>query len=159
MTRTVLDNALMLQVLAGADGLDDRQGAGCPFPANVPPYAARILSTRGQPLTTLRIGLLREGLDMPGVDPRVRACAVDAALKFRELGATVDEISVPLHKVGPAYHLAAGRMAGYVGRMGMASSRRQVYMTDLAEKFLPWTQEKWDQVSLLIFLWRVCNAS
>ncbi|KAK8055987.1 amidase signature enzyme [Apiospora rasikravindrae] len=36
MTRTCLECATLLEVLAGADGLDDRQGAGCPFPGQVP---------------------------------------------------------------------------------------------------------------------------
>ncbi|KDQ57989.1 hypothetical protein JAAARDRAFT_193474 [Jaapia argillacea MUCL 33604] len=146
MTRNVLDNALLLQAIAGADGIDDRQGAGCPFPNAVLPYHSLLLSTRYQPLTGMKFGLLREGLDMHCMDPRVRDLVVASAMKFVELGAEVEEISVPLHMDGPAYHVTVGRMAGFLGRMGLASSRRQLYLTDLTEKFLPWDQEKWDKL-------------
>ncbi|KZT30308.1 amidase signature enzyme [Neolentinus lepideus HHB14362 ss-1] len=146
ITRTVLDNALMLQVIAGADGIDDRQGTGCPSPKNGPKYVDDLLATRNKPLDGMKIGLLREGLDMSSIDPRVRAKVVESAMKFRELGATVEEISVPMHKEGPALHLTVGRMAGYLSRMGMASSRKELYLTELTDKFVPWTQQKWDKL-------------
>ncbi|TFK51433.1 amidase signature enzyme [Heliocybe sulcata] len=146
ITRTVLDNALMLQAIAGADGIDDRQGAGCPFPKDLPKYAHDLLATRSQPLSGMKIGLLREGLDMSSVDPRVRAKVVESAMKFRDLGATVEEISIPMHKEGPALHLIVGRMAGYLSRMGLASSRKELYLTELTDRFVPWTQQKWDKL-------------
>lgn len=146
ITRTVLDNALMLQVIAGADGIDDRQGAGCPFPKDVPKYVDQLLASRHKSLEGMKIGILREGLDMSSVDPRVHAKVVESAMKFKELGATVEEISIPLHKEGPIYHLTVGRMAGYLSRMGQASSRKELYLTELTDKFVPWTQQKWDKL-------------
>jgi hypothetical protein len=84
---------------------------------------------------------------MPAVDPRVRARVMETCMRFEALGATVTEISIPIHNQGPAYHLAATRMAGYMSRIGATCSRRQLFLNDLQEKFLPWTQEKWDKVS------------
>ncbi|EIN04448.1 amidase signature enzyme [Punctularia strigosozonata HHB-11173 SS5] len=146
ITSNVLDNALMLQVIAGADNIDDRQGPGTPFPGSVPQYYSLLLASRIQGVKGMKIGLLREGLDMPAMDPRVRARVVETCMKFQALGAVVEEISIPIHNRGPAYHLAATRMAGYMGRIGATCSRRQLYLNDLQDKFLPWTQEKWDKL-------------
>jgi amidase len=88
MTRTVADAALMLTVLAGADGLDPRQ----PETLEVADYCAALTGD----IAGLRVGLLSEGFGQSGsqVDDVVRA----AAHRFTELGCTVGEISVPWHR-------------------------------------------------------------
>jgi amidase len=88
MTRTVADAALMLTVLAGADGLDPRQ------PDVVPAVDYRAALTGD--VAGLRVGLLSEGFGQPGsqVDELVRS----AAQRFAEIGCTVGEISVPWHR-------------------------------------------------------------
>jgi amidase len=91
MTATVADNALLLEVLAGPDGLDPRQGI-----CKTAPYTEAL--SRG--VRSLRVGLVTEGFAWPnsqeGVDAKVRA----AAARFQSLGATVEEVSIPMHRIG-----------------------------------------------------------
>ena len=118
MTRDVMSNAELLHVIAGVDGIDDRQIAGTPFPGSVPDYAALLSAARkANTLLTvavppsqnsdvfgttrkLRIGILKEGETIVNMDPRVAACARAAAERFAELSAEVVEISVPEHSLG-----------------------------------------------------------
>src|SRR5258707_4172655 len=96
MRRNVRDNAVLLEVLAGADGLDPRQGA-----SKVAKYTEALDSgVRG-----LRIGIVKEGFGLPSSEPDVDAKVMAAAQLFKKLGATVDEMSVPMHLVAPAIWL------------------------------------------------------
>jgi amidase len=89
MARTVHDCALMLETLAGPDGLDPRQHA----------------SLQRQPYTTLmkaggkglRIGILKEGFGLPDGEKDVDALVLDAAHRFERAGAVVTTVSVPEH--------------------------------------------------------------
>ena len=94
MARTVADTALLLDVIAGFDPDDPRQHRRSP----APPYR-EALATR---LDGVRVGLLREGFGLaisePDVDETVRAAARD----LTALGATVREVSVPLHPIAGA---------------------------------------------------------
>jgi amidase len=49
----------------------------------------------------IRIGILSEGLDHPLADKRVSDLVVRAAKALAELGAVVEEVSVPFHKEAP----------------------------------------------------------
>lgn len=88
MTATVADNALLLEVIAGPDGLDPRQHR-----AKVAPYTAALDGGAGG----LRIGVLKEGFGHPNSEPDVDAAVRAAAERFRSLGARVEEVSVPEH--------------------------------------------------------------
>ena len=82
----------MLQAIAGADGIDDRQLSGCPGLGNVPDYPA--MAKQG--IAGLRIGIVAESLDTPLTDKRYADMVVTAAHKFSELGAsTVETVSLP----------------------------------------------------------------
>jgi aspartyl-tRNA(Asn)/glutamyl-tRNA(Gln) amidotransferase subunit A len=96
MTRTVADTALMLQVLAGYDARD----SGC-VPHPVPDYTAQLTSgIRGS-----KIGVARDYF-FADCDSEV-ASAVEATLDvFRDLGTTVEEITLP--------DMQAARAAGTV---------------------------------------------
>ena len=97
MTANVADNALMLEVLAGPDGLDPRQHAG----QAAKPYTELMKGgVRG-----LKIGILKEGFGWPQSMPEVDAKVRQAAKRLADLGATVTEVSVPMHSVGPAIWL------------------------------------------------------
>src|SRR5216684_3749924 len=87
MTRNVRDNALLLEVLAGADGLDPRQGA---------PKVAKYTEALDGGVRGLRIGIVKEGFGLPSSEPDVDAKVMAAAQLFKKLGATVDEMSVPM---------------------------------------------------------------
>jgi amidase len=88
MTSSVAANALLLEVIAGEDGVDPRQRR-----VHTQPYTQAL----GQGVAGLRIGLLKEGLGhprgVPAVDQAVRALAD----RWAAAGATVAEVSVPMH--------------------------------------------------------------
>lgn len=92
-----MDNALLLQAIAGADGIDDRQLAGCPFPDQVPDYPT--LAKGG--IKGLKIGIMTEGFNTPMSDPRVSELVKKAAKEWESLGATIGEVSVPMHAIAP----------------------------------------------------------
>lgn len=92
MTRTVADAALVLDVIAGPDGLDPRQRA----------YGGETSFTDAltRPTPGLRVGVLAEGFghpeSVPGVDAAVRG-AIDV---LRAEGLLCEEVSVPWHRHG-----------------------------------------------------------
>jgi len=93
MTATVADNALLLQVIAGADGLDPRQGGV---------VTQHYVDEMNRGVAGLRIGVLKEGFGHANGEADVEAKVRAAAKQLEWLGATVTEISIPEHLVGPA---------------------------------------------------------
>lgn len=90
---TVADVALLLEAIAGRDGLDPRQ-------AEAPQPQAYSQALDGD-IAGLRIGIVEQGFGWEGrseedVDQAVR----EAAHKFSGLGAQVKNISVPWHRDG-----------------------------------------------------------
>jgi amidase len=94
MTSTVTDNALMLEVLAGPDGLDPRQHAG----RTAQPYTE--LMKGG--VKGLRIAVVTESFGWPKSETASDAKVREAAAQFTALGATVTEVSIPMHRLGAA---------------------------------------------------------
>jgi amidase len=94
MARTVADCALLLDVLAGEDGLDPRQ-----VNVVVQDYSKALeVGAEG-----LRVGLLNEGFEIPGVsEPDVDAAVRAAADALASAGAAVEEVSIPMHRDGLA---------------------------------------------------------
>ena len=94
MARTVADCALMLEAIAGEDGLDPRQTG-----VRTEAYSQALeRAPEG-----LRVGVLREGFEIPGAsEPDVDAAVRDAADRLAGAGASVEEVSVPLHRDGLA---------------------------------------------------------
>ena len=100
MANTVEDVALMLSAIAGPDPLDPRQRGVIPVD-----YVRDYSPAVGKGIAGLRIGLVKEGfgqepwedLGLGGseevVDTKVRA----AARRLEEQGATVEEVSIPMH--------------------------------------------------------------
>jgi amidase len=93
ITANVRDNALMLEVLAGADGLDPRQRAP------TPDAYTRAL---GRGVDGLRIGMLVEGFQLPNMDRQVADKVRAAFARLGGLGATIGEVSVPEHGLAGA---------------------------------------------------------
>ncbi|EMD33904.1 hypothetical protein CERSUDRAFT_125669 [Gelatoporia subvermispora B] len=163
MSVDVLSNALLLRAIAGVDGIDDRQIAGTPFPAQVPDYptlltaarTARSLLSIGIPSNAtgrepgstrkMRVGILKEGLEIEHMDPHVRDTVETAARKFKELGAEVVEVSVPGH-IQASLIGRVQRVSQSNNLLGRANGTRQLYLTEFIEKVLPWTQEKFDKL-------------
>ncbi len=88
VTNTVADNALLLEVLAGEDGLDPRQ-----YKPTVYSYTEAL----GRGAHGMRIGVLKEGFSHANSEADVDAKVMQAAERFRELGARVEEVSIPEH--------------------------------------------------------------
>jgi aspartyl-tRNA(Asn)/glutamyl-tRNA(Gln) amidotransferase subunit A len=87
MTRTVADNALLLEIIAGHDALD-------PGSAAAPPADYTAGLERG--VRGLRIGFVRHfhETDLPA-DPEVAAGLEEVADTFKRLGAELRDISLP----------------------------------------------------------------
>ena len=137
--RDVRDNALLLEVIAGPDGLDTRQ-RGVP--------AGRYTEALDGGVKGMRIAVVKEGFGHPNSEPDVDAHVRDAAQRFAKLGATVEEVSVPTHALGfPVWAAIRGDAAcimllemngagiGHEGplrhqparpRHGMAQARRRI---------------------------------
>ncbi|KAK5955123.1 hypothetical protein OHC33_003802 [Knufia fluminis] len=144
MTRDVLSNARLLKAIAGTDFVDDRS-YGAPPPERIPAYHEQLEAlTDAKDLSGLRIGILGEGLLTPALDPRVKECFLDAAEKFRSLGAEVEEVSVPMHTLASIAWTGISKLGGYVNKTLALGGRRGYQLTDLNEKLWPLTQEKWD---------------
>ena len=88
MTRTVQDAALLLQVIAGKDPLDPRQGD-----VPVQDYTGALAAGA----TGLRIGVVPEGFGLGQSHAEVDTKVRQAANRLSELGATVEDVSVPWH--------------------------------------------------------------
>jgi amidase len=91
MTANVRDNALLLDVIAGPDGLDSRQ-------RDV--KVGRYVEALDGGADGLRIGIVKEGFGHPNSEPDVDAKVQAAAHRFAKLGAAVTEVSIPMHMLG-----------------------------------------------------------
>ena len=91
ITATVADNALMLEAIAGYDDLDSRQRR-----LQIHPYRESLEKGAGG----LKVALVQEGFDTPFSDPEVDACVREAARRIEALGATVEDVSIPMHLDG-----------------------------------------------------------
>ncbi len=89
MTADVADNALLLEVLAGADGIDSRQ--------HNPPVQEYTAALDKHDLSGIRIGVVKEGFGLPVSEPDVDEKVRGAADRLGRLGASVTEVSIPLH--------------------------------------------------------------
>jgi len=101
-TRTVADCALLLEVLAGDDGIDGRQ-RGDPACQN-PAYTDAL----GQGVQGLRVGVVKEGFDRPESEAGVDACVRAALKQLRAQGAVVETVSIPWHHTGSHMYAAIG---------------------------------------------------
>ncbi len=91
MARSAVDCALMLEAIAGPDGLDPRQSA------TLQPEAYSKLLTGD--IGGLRFGLVEEGFGIEGASEKdVDDAVAEAAHRFDKLGAEVKKISIPWHK-------------------------------------------------------------
>ena len=141
MTRNVTDNALMLEVLAGPDGLDPRQHAG----QTAKPYSDLMKAgAKG-----LKIGIVKEGFGWPQSVAEVDAKVRQAAERLKAAGATVTEISVPMHSVGPAIWLpiaAEGATQQMMKDNGHGFNWKGLYVTSMVDFHAGW-KERADELS------------
>lgn len=147
MTRTVLENALLLQCVAGNDNIDDRSFPA-PTPTEVPKYYDTLRSLN-QPkgLYGLKVGILKESLQVAVLDPRVKQLFANAAEDLRKAGATVSEISVPLHSKGSTIWTGISKTGGYLTKLYGAPGHRSHNMVELNNSLSEAlrSQESWDK--------------
>lgn len=133
LTANVEDNALLLEVLAGPDGHDERQHS-----TRVTPY----LEDLDAGVDRLRVGILREGFGGAGQTPEVEEKVRAAADSLGRLGATVKVVSAPLHSLSGAIGFgtlqAMLHAAFYGGGFGFGSADLQV------PSFVEHTRTLWD---------------
>ncbi|MGB3867501.1 MAG: amidase [Xanthobacteraceae bacterium] len=91
MTANVADNALLLEVIAGDDGYDPRIKA---------PKVEQYTKALGKGVKGLKIAVVEEGFQQPGAEADVNESVREAAKRLRGLGATVDNVSIPIHLSG-----------------------------------------------------------
>jgi len=94
MTRNIEDLALVLQCVAGADGYDPRQ-------ENVPTELPDFVGALHQDIAGLKIGILEEGFGHPGAEEDVESTVRQALAVLRNLGARLENVSVPIHRTVP----------------------------------------------------------
>lgn len=134
ITATVEDNALLLEVIAGPDGLDPRQ-----YGAEVRPY--RDALTKG--VSGLRIGVVGEGFSHPQSMAASDAIVREAAERFRGLGATVENVSIPMHRMSPAIWLSIAAEGATMQMMhgnGFGFGWQGLYVTSLLDFHSAWRQ-------------------
>lgn len=132
ITATVADNALLLEILAGPDGLDPRQQG-----VEVHAYSDAL----GRGVRGMKIGVLREGFTAPHAEADVDAKVRAGADLFRRLGAVVEDVSVPWHATAGAVWVPIG-VDGLTHTMmygdGYGASRPDLYVTSLMDAFRAW---------------------
>ncbi|MGW5649455.1 amidase [Saccharopolyspora sp. NPDC003752] len=140
ITADVADNALVLEAIAGPDGLDPRQTA-----TRTDTYTRALTGDCGG----LRIGLVREGFGTAGAESDVDEAVREAAGVLAGLGAKVAEASVPLHSSGVAIWSPIA-LEGAVWQMllgnGFGMNWRGEYVTSLMTAMRGW-QDRADEFS------------
>lgn len=129
MTASVADNALLLEVIAGDDGLDPRQ-------RNV--RVQRYTQALGRSIAGMRIAVLEEGFAMPGAQTPVNDSVRRAAAQLARLGAVVESVSLPVHaRAAGACRpiLLEGSLRTVFGAGGFGTGRHDRYPEDLMVRF------------------------
>jgi len=134
MTTTVGDNALLLEVIAGADGLDPRQ-----YDVQVEKYSYTTGLGRG--FSGMRIAMVTESFGWPSSEPDVDAKVREAAERLRAAGAIVEPVSIPMHRDGGAIWTPIA-LEGLVAQMmhgnGMGFNWKGLYTTSLLDAHANW---------------------
>lgn len=131
MATSVEDIAMLLSVLAGYDGLDHRMTPETPLRDNVKDYLKILADRIGEKKTKgkwtaqdagrgLKVGILKEGWQIPTLTDEMASAVRTAADRFASLGAQVDEVSIPMHLDGPLIWTAATRPK--MGSFGTANA-------------------------------------
>lgn len=144
MTRGVLENACMLEAIAGNDGIDDRSFAA-PSISRTPTYSMIANMPQDRPLTGKTVAVITESLAMPALDPRVIRTFRAAVERFEFLGATVKEISIPIHSQGAAIWTGISKAGGFLSKTTGAFGRRGHQMLGLNSLMHPMSQKNWEQ--------------
>ena len=134
ITANVRDNARMLAVIAGPDGIDMRQSGVA---------AGDYERALELGLSGLRVGVVTEGFSAPGMQPGVAAAVRAGAERLAKLGAQVREVSLPEHAEAGALIfpiLVQGMYRSVLRDGGQGSGRPDVYAPGFIERMSRWRQ-------------------
>ena len=134
ITSNVADNALLLEVLAGPDGLDPRQRGAA---------AGKYTDALKKGAKGLKIAVVNEGFGHDASEADVDAKVRAAAQKLSELGATVDEVSIEMHLLGPAIWspiALEGLQFQMMNGNGMGMNWKGLYTTSLLDAVACWRE-------------------
>ncbi|KAH7137923.1 amidase signature domain-containing protein [Dendryphion nanum] len=120
MTMSLEDNMVLLGVLAGWDGIDPRSTPETPLRGNVVNYKRMVEKwieekkqirewTAKNAGKGLRVGVIKESLEVLGLTKEVKRVFGEAVEQFKAVGADVQEISIPMHTLGPSIWTLATR--------------------------------------------------
>ncbi|GGI31407.1 MULTISPECIES: amidase [Bradyrhizobium] len=149
ITATVADNALLLEVIAGDDGYDSRIKA---------PKVDEYTKALGAGIKGMKIGILKEGFEQPSAEAAVNESVREAAKRFKDLGATVEIVSIPMHLLGAAIWTPIGTEGAVQTMMfgdGYGLSRGDLYPTSLMDFHRGWRQkaDSLSETNKLFMLW------
>jgi len=140
ITGTVADNALMLEVIAGEDGLDPRQ-----YNAKAEDYTEAL----GKDIKGLKIGVVSEGFGFESSESDVDDSVKATADRFAKLGATVSDVSIPMHLAGAAIWTPI-TLEGLQWQMmhgnGMGMNWKGLHTTSLLDAHANW-RDRADELS------------
>lgn len=132
MTSNVADNALLLEAIAGADEYDSRQKG-----IEIHAYTEALTGDAGG----MTIGVLKEGFGHDNSEADVDDCVRAAAARYESLGATVKEISIPLHLMAQPIAMPIlnyGIVQTMFEGAGMGGGRDDLYVTSLMKHQQDW---------------------
>lgn len=150
LTRTVTDNALFLEAIAGPDGIDTRQ-------ATLNPRYGGYTKALHRSAEGLRIAVVKEGFGQPNSMPEVDATVRKAIKRFARLGVEVSEVSIPWHRDAALVEMAF-EMEGVAANMrgnGYGTNHASLYLNSLGDRLAGWRDRANDlnhnvKVALLI---------
>lgn len=135
ITSNVRDNAVLLEVLAGADGLDPRQCI---------PLVEDYGSALDKGVAGMKIGVLTEGFALANMDPKVATSVRAAIARLQQLGASTFDVSVREHAIGPALWQPLG-CEGLTMQMmhgnGMGFNWKGLYDVGLVDHHARWREQ------------------
>ena len=126
MTRTVEDAALFLRAIAGHDPADPQTSR-----RPVPDYIKEL----NRSIAGVRVGMVAELMDERFVAGEILQRVQEAAAQLEQLGAIVEEVSLPLlAEVGPAMGIISGSHGAFVHRK---------WLRERPEDFGPILRRRW----------------
>ena len=145
MTANVADNALLLEAIAGEDGMDPRQYSV---------QTAKYTEALGKGVSGMRIGVVTEGFGHENSEPDVDASVRKGAKLFEEMQAHVEEVSIPMHLLGQAIWTPLA-IEGLHWQMmlgnGYGMNWKGLYLTSLMDRHAQW-RERPDELSATLKL-------
>jgi amidase len=129
MANSVRDLALLLSAIAGPDGLDPRQ---------IGVRTGNYVQAATNDVRGLKVALVKEGFALPESEEAVDRTVRDAAAALGRMGASVEEVSVPMHHTGYdiwSAIIVEGSAALMINGKGFGTNWDGHYVTSLLDAY------------------------